>query len=86
MTTVRTAPSDGRRHRISAADTPIVPRRRRRHTRHLLREQVLSVLVLVAVLAITLVLLGHQWLQSSPKTVSPATTTPTALTTPGGSP
>ncbi|MBO0731641.1 MAG: hypothetical protein J2P57_20445 [Acidimicrobiaceae bacterium] len=89
MTTVRAALSDSRRHRVRAADTPVRQRHyasRRRLVRDHLHEEVVSVLVLVAVLAITLVLLGLQWLQSSPTSASPAPTTPPALTTTGGSP
>ena len=89
MTTVRAALSDSRRHRVRAADTPLVRREHvtlRRHMRHQRHEEVLSVLVIVAVLTVTLVLLGLQWLQSSTRSVPPAATTPAALTMTGGSP
>jgi hypothetical protein len=70
MTTVRSAPpvvapavADG---------APGARLRRLERRRRLLREELLAVAVLIIALAITLVVLGLQWLDSGPSAVSSA--------------
>jgi len=68
MTTVRSAPPV---LGAAAADhTPGVRLRRLRQRRRLVREELLAVAVLVIALAVTLTVLGLQWLDSGPVAVS----------------
>ncbi len=89
MTTVRPALSHGGTHRVRAASPGGVRRhasRQRPLLRRRLGEEILSVLVLVFVLVVTLLLLGLEWLDSSPGAVSPASTSTPTFVVPGGTP
>lgn len=65
MTTARSAPRPAR-----AVSTSGERQRRRQERQRLLREELLAVAVLLAVLGVTLVLLGLQWLDAGSATSS----------------
>jgi hypothetical protein len=68
MTTVRSAPPE-----VAAAPadgSPGARLRRLKQRRRLLREELIAAAVLVIALAVTLAVLGLQWLDSGPVTVS----------------
>jgi type VI protein secretion system component VasF len=65
MTTVHPGPTTTPQSNAGAVSPPLGPRQQRRaERRRLVREQLLAVAVLVVALAITVLLLGLQWLDS----------------------